>query len=80
MVEEDEVVNPSGITERHIFFDDNIELDRAHIVDVRMTDGTPIPFRESNRRWIAKAEPWLAITCETYFIDLLDSMLEKNYT
>lgn len=78
VLEEEDTGNRPHGSERHIFFDDNIELDRAHIVDVRRANGTPVPFHEANGRWIAKAEPWLAITRETYFIELLDRMLHRE--
>ena len=55
-----------------IFFDDNVELDRAHIVDVRdVTTGAPIPFAEANGCYIAKADSLLAIADRNYYIDLV---------
>lgn len=57
---------------RHIFFDDNIERDIAHIVDCRRYDGSAVPFSESKNRWLSKAEPWLSITKPDYFIDCVN--------
>merc|ERR1712150_176053 len=46
----------------HIFFDDNIERDRAHIVDARSAvGGEPLPFAETRDVYLIKAEPMLAI-------------------
>lgn len=52
-----EVARPEtaeGPTCHHVFFDDNIERDRPHIVDVRdVHTGLPIPFSESLNRCVA---------------------------
>jgi len=55
-----------------IFFDDNVELERAHIVDVRdVVTGAPIPFAEANGCYIAKADSLRAIVDRNYYIDLV---------
>mmetsp|Transcript_8368 Transcript_8368/g.10994 ORF Transcript_8368/g.10994 Transcript_8368/m.10994 type:complete len:168 (-) Transcript_8368:207-710(-) len=61
------------------FFDDNVERDRAHIVDVRDAHtGEPLDFQtESKDRYIFKAEPFCAILDGNYYIDAL-KMLEDN--
>jgi hypothetical protein len=57
---------------KQIFIDDNIERDRAHIVDVRNLDTfEPIPFTETKDRILIKAEPYLAIIDENYFVDIV---------
>ena len=59
-----------------IFFDDNIERDRAHIVDVRCSRTyVPVPFKISENVFIKKVEPYYAITDENYFIDLVEEMI-----
>jgi len=53
----------------HIFFDDNIERDRAHIVDARnVVNGESMPFAETQGVYLIKAEPLLAIKDPNYFI------------
>lgn len=56
----------------HIFFDDNIERDRAHIVDARNgVSGDPMPFSETQGVYLVKAEPLFAIKDPNYFIGAL---------
>ena len=63
----------------HLFFDDNIELERSHIVDVRdVSTFLPLPFISTNKCILQRVESYLAIKEDTYFIDLLDKALE-NY-
>jgi hypothetical protein len=55
-----------------VVFDDNIENDDAHIVDLRSTDGKPIPFQEGKGKVLVRAEPYLALMKpESYFMDEL---------
>jgi len=62
----------------HIFFDDNIERDRAHIVDARdVVSGNPMPFSETQGVYLVKAEPLLAIKDPHYFIEALASAEEE---
>jgi len=64
----------------HIFFDDNIERDRAHIVDVRdLGSFTSLPFHTTQGKWLLKVEPFLAIHNERYFINLFDKILSDHY-
>lgn len=61
-----------------MFFDDNIERDRAHIVDVReLNSFSRIPFETSRDLYIHKVHPYLAITDIDYFIKLIDRALSK---
>lgn len=65
--------------EIHVFFDDNIEHDRSHIVDVReMSTFERIPFAETKGKYIRKAESFLAIRDELYFVKELDSLLRLH--
>lgn len=55
-----------------IFFDDNIERNDMHIVDVRDSTGKQIPLNEALNKYIVKAEPWLAIQNQNYFLEAID--------
>ena len=56
----------------HIFFDDNVERDFAHIVDVRDdTSGEAVAFKESLGMWLVRAEPIHAIEDDDYFINAI---------
>lgn len=58
-----------------IFFDDNVERDRAHIVDARdLHTGKPLPFRGeggTQGRHLVKVEPLQSILDEMYFAKAL---------
>ncbi|CAM9224829.1 unnamed protein product [Phaeothamnion confervicola] len=57
-----------------LFFDDNVERDHAHIVDVRNAEtGERVPFERALGRCIVKVEPLLAIADANYFVSLLRS-------
>ena len=59
-----------------IFFDDNVERFRSHIVDVRTASTfEPIPFKTSENVFIKKVETYFAITDEDYYIDLVEEMV-----
>jgi hypothetical protein len=63
-----------------IFFDDNIERDRAHIVDVRdvscsREDGVPIPFPASRDKYLCRVAPLEIISDEDYFVKEFDRIL-----
>lgn len=63
----------------HVFFDDNIERDRAHIVDVREYDTfAPIPFSMSRQRYLRRVEPFQVITDPQYFIKKVGSIIDSN--
>lgn len=62
----------------HVFFDDNIERDRPHIVDVRDAQtGEPVGFGESLNRYIFKAEPLQAVLDEDYYVKALEQIEQK---
>lgn len=68
--------NSKHRSEIQIFFDDNIERDRAHIVDVReLTTFEPVPFLISNRKWIRRVEPFYSITDRNYFVKEVQDVL-----
>ena len=53
----------------HRFCDDNIERDRAHIVDCRDSrTGESLPYTSTRGRWLVKAEPLHSIVDTQYFI------------
>lgn len=59
-----------------MFFDDNIERDRAHIVDVRDQDTFEcIPFESSKRVYLRRVKPLKAIYDRDYFLKEIDSAL-----
>jgi hypothetical protein len=61
-----------------LFFDDNIERDRAHIVDVRDKDTLEaIPFAESKDRYLHRVLPYRAVHELTYFADIVDNFLKQ---
>ena len=67
------LVVPSSKSLTSIFFDDNVEKDRAHIVDVRTGMGVSLPFEQTNGRLIIRAEPWHSITDRQWFVKALQS-------
>lgn len=66
----------SSIPASQIFFDDNIERDRAHIIDVRDAHTfAPVPFTTSRGVCIRRVAPLLAIRDPAYFIKEVDEVL-----
>jgi hypothetical protein len=62
-----------------IFFDDNIERDRAHIVDVRSAASfQALPFAQTENVFLKKAEPYQAITDVDYYIKAVEEMLPRQ--
>lgn len=62
-----------------IFFDDNIERDRSHIIDVRdKTSFDHIPFEGTNDVYIRRVEPLLAIENENYFIHAIEQSMMQG--
>jgi hypothetical protein len=61
-----------------VFFDDHIEADHAHIVDVRdVTTGQPIEFETSlKKKYLRRVEPFLAITQPDYFIQQFEQLFK----
>jgi hypothetical protein len=59
-----------------VFFDDNIETDRSHIVDVRERKHfLPVPFSQARGRHLRKVEPYHAILDEDYFIKEIEDII-----
>ena len=59
-----------------IFFDDNIERDSAHIIDVREVKSfESVAFELSNNKYIKRVEPYDAIMNDNYYIDVVDNIL-----
>lgn len=63
-------VEPLSETSPHVlFFDDNIERDRAHIVDARdASTWAALPFSQTQNVHLIKAEPISAIEDVNYFV------------
>lgn len=71
----------SNVQVIQIFFDDNIERDRAHIVDVRYSDTyEPIPFEASRGRYLKRVEPFEVILDRAYFVKQVDSVVSLYRT
>jgi len=61
-------------TPHTMFFDDNIEKDRSHIVDARCAEtGLPLPFEETQGIQLIRSEPIHAIEDPDYFIKLVSN-------
>ena len=64
-------------SEYHAFIDDHVEADHSHIVDVRTAgDGSVISPKESIGKVIFRAEPYVAITNDAYFIEQFEMILK----
>ena len=62
-----------------MFFDDNIERDRLHIVDVRdLRTLIPVPFKKVNNIFVKKVEPYFAIIDDNYFINEAINMINAQ--
>lgn len=62
-----------------IFFDDNIERDRAHIVDVRdISTFTPIDFSVAKNKFIFRVEPLKVIAEDNYFIKIIEALIKSS--
>lgn len=63
---------------RHVFWDDNIERDRLHIVDVRDThSGRNLSFAEAFGRFAVRVQPIQAVLDPHYYLSSLASALDK---
>ena len=61
-----------------IVFDDNVEKEDAHIIDMRDACGRPMAFDDVIGRNLIRAEPYLAIKdADNYFKDELLRCLER---
>ena len=57
----------------HVFIDDHVEHDHAHIVDVRdVKTGEPVPHAQTFGRSLFRAEPYDAILDVRYFVALFE--------
>jgi hypothetical protein len=62
-----------------VFFDDNIERDRAHIVDVRDCHTyAPVPFAQAAGRFLRRVEPFQAIMDREYFVREVQEVLRLH--
>lgn len=62
-----------------LFLDDNIERDRAHIVDVRNVESfASIPFETSNNLFIKRMEPWDAVMDRNYFVNIFKELIRTH--
>lgn len=60
-----------------VFFDDNIERHRAHIVDVRdAATFTPVPFEMSQGRYLRRVDPYQAILDRDYYVKEVQRVLD----
>jgi len=65
----------------HVFFDDNIEHDRPHIIDVReMNSFERLSFAETKGKIIRRVESLLAIRDDLYFVRELDEVIRLHRT
>jgi len=64
----------------HVFVDDHVEHDHAHIVDVRRATaaGEVVPFAESFNRVMFRAEPFDAIMDRGYFTKLVSRIMSVH--
>ena len=66
----------SRARERHVFVDDHVEDDHAHIVDVRnVSDGSCVAFEAAIGINMLRAHPYDAILDRDYFINLLRDVI-----
>lgn len=62
-----------------IFFDDNVERDRAHIIDVRTLPSLDrVSFDEANDRLYMRVSPYDIIMDCNYYIDSFDAILSRR--
>jgi len=57
---------------KQLFFDDNVELDDARIVDCRDLNGAPVPKEHALRHLIQKVSPVEAVIDDDYFLRALE--------
>jgi len=60
---------------KQLFFDDNIEYDHAHIVDVRDHNYKPLPFSVTKNVCLFKIQPYEAITDPNYYVKLIKNAI-----
>jgi hypothetical protein len=60
-----------------VFFDDNIERGRAHIVDVRDASSyRPVPFEVSQGRYLRRVDPYQAILDRDYYVKEVQRVID----
>lgn len=60
-----------------MFFDDNIERERAHIVDVRDAKTyAPVSFEVSQGRYLRRVDPYQAILDREYYVKEVQAVLD----
>lgn len=60
-----------------MFFDDNIERGRAHIVDVRDASSyCPVPFEVSQGRYLRRVDPYQAILDRDYYVKEIQRVVD----
>jgi hypothetical protein len=60
-----------------VFFDDNIERGRAHIVDVRAASSYhPVPFEVSQGRYLRRVDPYQAILDRDYYVKEVQRVID----
>ncbi|CAI5743695.1 unnamed protein product [Peronospora destructor] len=70
LIDEEKAETNSDIV---VFFDDHIEANHSHIVDVRdVRSGASVDFAKSCGKYLHRVEPFAAITDPNYFISLFE--------
>lgn len=60
-----------------VFFDDNIERHKAHIVDVReAATFAPVPFEVSQGRYLRRVDPYNAILDKEYYVKEVQAVID----
>jgi hypothetical protein len=73
----DEATENSSLVQ--IFFDDNVERDRAHIVDVRKLPGLEkVSFEDANDKLYVRVSPFEIISDPHYYINTFDEVLLRR--
>lgn len=63
----------------HVFFDDHIERDHAHIVDARsLQTGEPIPFEDVASTHLVHVDPYFAVYDREYFVNGVKAVLSAT--
>jgi len=64
----------------HVFIDDHVEDDHAHIVDVRhVNDGRCVAFEAAIDKYMVRAHPYDAIMDPNYFIGVVNGIVEREW-
>jgi len=72
------LVDPADTSMLHIFLDDNIGYDTAHIVDIRdCTTGNPVSFNDAMGTNLIKVEPLNAVLDGRYFCRTIETAVRR---